>query len=217
MAFSMTIRLKKIRRDIKKKLGMRTQRPCFEGKYYWQARRMLLDVVDIFNEAELPYTLDAGTLLGIARDGDLIPWDNDLDMMLPVDSIPDLRKLYGKIHKRGWKVSRTYTMPFASAAWKAGQPRVIKIRSRNLLYFGPGSTLLDITIIYKHEGYYWWEMAKHICRIPASFIDSVDEVGYAGISIKVPHPYKQYLERTYGDWRTPRPDFPRDEFGIVVR
>jgi hypothetical protein len=212
----MSSNLKKLRKELKRRLGLRTERPCFTGQYYERARRLLLDAIDIFNEAGLPYTLDAGTLLGLVREGDLIPWDNDLDMMLPAPSLPQLRQLFWKFRRRGWGVSRTYTMDFASEAWQVGDPRVVKIRRRHLLLFGAGSTLLDITIIRKHGDYYWWEMAKRTCRIQASYFDSHDFIDFAGRRVRVPHDYEHYLEHTYGDWRTPRQDFPHGEFGVIV-
>lgn len=208
--------LKKHTRSIKRRLGLRTERPPFTGKYYRRARALLLDTVDIFNRAEIPYTLDAGSLLGIVRDGDLIPWDNDIDLMLPVESIDRLRKVYLEIFRRGWKVSRTYRMQFASKAWNIGDPRVIKIRSWNPWLFGPGSTLLDITIIYRLQDAYWWEMAKKICHVDAVHFDNHDYLDYGGLRIRAPYRYEDYLTRLYGDWRTPDKGFHHDQFGTIV-
>jgi len=207
---------KKYKRSIKHRLGLSTERPPFTGKYYRRARALLLDTVDIFNQAEIPYTLDAGTLLGIVRDGDLIPWDNDIDLMLPVESITDLRKVYREIFKRGWKVSRTYRMAFGSSAWRVGDPRVIKLRSWNPWLFGPGSTLLDITIIYRHQDAYWWEMAKKICQVEAVHFDNHEYVEFSGRKVRVPKRYEDYLTRLYGDWKTPDSTFHHDQFGTIV-
>ena len=35
----------------------RSERPPFTGKYYWRARALLLDTVDIFNRAGFPTQL----------------------------------------------------------------------------------------------------------------------------------------------------------------
>jgi hypothetical protein len=209
--------VKKIRREIKRKLGLRTERPAFTGKYYERARRLLLDTVDILNEAALPYTLDAGTLLGLVRDSDLIPWDNDVDLMLPASHVAQLRRLYPKFLLHGWKMSRTYRMPFATEAWRVGDPRVIKLRNLNPWLFGPGSTLLDITIIYPHDGAYWWEMAKKVCQTSEAFFNHHETIEYGGRIIRVPHNYQAYLEQLYGEWQIPDKAFHHDQFGTIIR
>lgn len=206
---------KRLKRRIKRALGLRTERPPFQGRYYRRARRLLLDMVDLFNAADLPYRLDAGTLLGIVRDGDLIPWDNDIDLMLPASAVPQLRRLYPRIFLLGWKVSHTYTMPFGHDAWEAGAPRVIKIRSWNPWLFGPGSTLMDITIVHRYQGTYSWEMAKKVCRVDAAHFDDAELLAYAGRAVKVPRDFEAYLTQLYGDWRTPDPTFRHDQVGII--
>ena len=204
------------RRRLKRGLGLRTERPTFaEPKYNQRAKRMLLDVCGILDEAQLPYTVDAGTLLGLVRDGDLIPWDDDLDLMLPVTALPRLDRVFGAIRGKGWQISKLYPMEVGAPAWRLGDPRVLKIRRRFLKVIGPGTTVLDISITYRQDDHYWWEMAQRICRIPARFLDHTEYIEFAGQKLRVPSSREEYLERTYGDWRNPRPDFGRDEFGII--
>ncbi len=47
--------------------------------------RLLKIFDDICRHNELRYWLDAGTLLGAARHGGFIPWDDDVDVMMPID------------------------------------------------------------------------------------------------------------------------------------
>lgn len=60
-------------------------------------RQMQLKLVDILREIttlcdrhNIPYWLDSGTLLGAVRHGGFIPWDDDIDICVPVEDLPRL-------------------------------------------------------------------------------------------------------------------------------
>ena len=53
---------------------------------------MLTAVVSILEDEELPYWLAYGTALGAARNGALIPWDTDVDLLVPVGAYPSVVK-----------------------------------------------------------------------------------------------------------------------------
>ena len=60
-----------------------------EGTDLQKAQRVMLRILKVFDaickKYELTYWLDAGTLLGAARHGGFIPWDDDVDVAMPVD------------------------------------------------------------------------------------------------------------------------------------
>ena len=55
---------------------------------------VLLAAVDILNDLKYDYFLCNGTLLGIIRDSQLIPWDIDLDIGLG-NEIDEIQKTKG--------------------------------------------------------------------------------------------------------------------------
>ncbi|RTZ95813.1 MAG: hypothetical protein DSY90_12405 [Deltaproteobacteria bacterium] len=206
----MTKKWKKImprKNNLLTRLKQKYRRPLtLTGRYYKIARRMLLDTSEILNTGGINYFLDAGGLLGLVRDGDLIPWDDDLDLSMPVTELPKFRKLYSRLKRRGWRITEDSLMPADGPCWRKGDPRSIKIRNRNFLYFGRGRIVMDITLTYKHEGYYWRGAIGKIWRIPAKFYDDHDYIEFAGQQIRIPGQVEQYLALLYGDWKVPKKD-----------
>jgi phosphorylcholine metabolism protein LicD len=47
---------------------------------YKKIEYLILSITDLFNKNNIPYWVDFGTLLGIVRDGSIIPWDHDGDI-----------------------------------------------------------------------------------------------------------------------------------------
>ena len=59
------------------------------------------DVVGLLKEIQLTGFLISGTLLGKIRHNDLIPWDDDMDLMVQenlFDKLPEIREKYPHLH-----------------------------------------------------------------------------------------------------------------------
>lgn len=60
------------------------------GNNLQKAQTVMLRILKVFDaickKHNLDYWLDAGTLLGAARHGGFIPWDDDVDVIMPIDS-----------------------------------------------------------------------------------------------------------------------------------
>ncbi len=184
-------------------------RPRIEltGHNYTIARQLLLDVVDACNAVGVDYALEGGTLLGIARDGDLIPWDKDVDLTLDSSSIERFKTQYPGLRARGWRIADHYLMPCDDDAWRGGQLRSIKIRNQRFRRFGRGRIVLDIFIRYRHGDYHWWAHRGNVNRIAAEHFDHCGFLEFAGRKMRVPGSHERYLDMMFGDWRTPDPQF----------
>ena len=73
-----------------------------EGKNLVQAENLLSEVTSIFESCNINYWLEGGTLLGLRREGRLLPWDNDLDISIHKSEFNKLSLLQNTLKKKGF-------------------------------------------------------------------------------------------------------------------
>jgi hypothetical protein len=135
-----------------------------------------------------------GAALAVVRDGDLIPHDDDLDLIIGFEpheaaTLQQARKLV-KQHLKplGYKVSGAF-----SAHWHVGKPG---FRHQLDVFVG----------LFEGDTISWYPGARGSLTRQIMFPTS--EVTMLGISCPVPHDSETYLERVYGPgWRQPDPGF----------
>ena len=72
-------------------------------KKLWDIEQQILDVIDkVCSENGLRYSLAYGTLLGAVRYGGFIPWDDDIDVMMPREDYDRLIKIWPNVAPRGY-------------------------------------------------------------------------------------------------------------------
>lgn len=72
-------------------------------KNVWKAEQEILDVVKtICDENHLRYSLAYGTLLGAVRHKGFIPWDDDIDIMMPREDYEKLCEIWDKQAPQGY-------------------------------------------------------------------------------------------------------------------
>ena len=179
-------------------------------------REMLVGVTDLLEQFGVDYHLEGGTLLGIVRDGDLIPWDHDLDISIPESAVEDLQALVPTLRRRGWRVSRRFFLT-DGPVWGKGQTRILRIRARRWLIL-KGDLCLDVFVKYTSDGYSWWQAKKKTMRVDARHYAGHSSVAFGGTMLRAPVDPEGYLEAKYGDWRIPRKDWDcaHDERTIII-
>lgn len=76
--------------------------------------RGLRAVKNIMDEARIRYWLDTGTLLGAIREGNLIPWDDDIDLSVEISAVPKLLSITSQFARLGYRVDVTDTAVYLS-------------------------------------------------------------------------------------------------------
>lgn len=76
----------------------------------WRTEQEILDVVHkICIENNLKYSLAYGTLIGAVRHQGFIPWDDDIDIMMPRDDYEKLLKIWNQIAPKGYILQDYHT------------------------------------------------------------------------------------------------------------
>lgn len=78
----------------------------------WAAEQEILDVIqDVCTRYGLRFTLAYGTLLGAVRHGGFIPWDDDIDLMMPREDYEKLIAIWNSAAPKGYILQNVYTDP----------------------------------------------------------------------------------------------------------
>lgn len=177
-------------------------------------KRQLHSVLDAMEELGVPYHLEGGTLLGIVRDGDILPWDKDTDISIMREDAHRLPELYAALAARHWRLSLRRYMeekPYCPA----GEIRLIKVKGRKMLVL-PDEHMLDIFVKTRHEGHVWWQAVRHTLRVDEHHYDGFELVEWEGRKVRAPLDYKAYLTAKYGDWSKPVKEWTVDMEQTIV-
>ncbi len=189
-----------------------------EGDLLNKALKMLKKVSNIFDDNSISYVLEGGTLLGIIRENRLLPWDNDLDITITEDFIPQLLKVRHKIWKAGFRTRIRYHKKNIGP-FKKGEIRMMKIQTRKY-YFFKDKSLLDIFIKRKSEGKYFWTVgAKNpvLKSVDAKFYENFSTVNFNDYNYSIPKEFEEYLTCRYGNWKITQKEwnFKKDDKAII--
>lgn len=173
------------------------------------ARKLLFTVTSLLDERGIRYHLEGGTLLGIVRDQDLLPWDHDVDISIPVEQAEQLLKLRWTLLLMGYKMSVRKSQVDAGPIRKH-QYSVIKIKplAGYLKYWlvppeKKNFVVLDIFMKTSDATHTYWQAKDKVMRVERRYYHTHETVDYLGHAMKVPNDYRGYLTEKYGDWSIP--------------
>ena len=189
------------------KIKKKKNKYVLQGKKLKIAEKMLKDVTEIFEKHNVRYWLDFGTLLGIVREGRILPWDDDMDISIFEEDrqkvhdivLPEIKKLNYRIYSR-------YHHIVDDDVLKEGDFRAFRVRDCRWKFFR-GYVKIDIFVMYKKDDdYYWYELDnKH--KIPSSLIEEFDQIEFNSKLYTKPKDHDKFLTYHYGDWRTPNKEY----------
>lgn len=170
------------------------------------AEQILFQACRGLSSYKIPFHIDAGTLLGIYRDGGLIPWDDDLDIAVSSEFISQSQEALTSVlpmlmERTGmdWEVLTHYAEQCFGAV-KKGDVRGLKLKcadSNNIL------PMLDIFFKYIDGETMDYVLSSRGIKMPSYHLQAVEWHDFKGEKVPLPTDVEAYLERHYGDWRTP--------------
>lgn len=182
-----------------------------------QSEKLLGDTVEMLsivtthlNSQNLNYYVDAGTLLGIYRDKQLIPWDDDLDIAINADDVDEVNSALKESCKKlqshfgcQWKVDLHFSTNEFGAVSK-GSIRSFKVHAVNTDVKLP---MMDIFIKYVDGDTMDYVLSSRGIRMPSRHLLKTVAAKFADMTIRIPSDVEDYLTAHYGDWRTPVKDW----------
>ena len=94
---------------------------------------ILKELASICDKYEIEYWLDGGTLLGAVRHGGFIPWDDDIDIGMPLKGLKKFIEIAPNELSKNLFLQTPETDP-------SNKEPIIKIRDLNSLYIEAGDT-----------------------------------------------------------------------------
>lgn len=153
------------------------------------ADSMLFDFNRICKSLGLYWWVTAGTALGIYRNGQLIPWDEDMDVAIFCTDV-QYTEIFTRLFNEFGFLQFSDLSEIEGVHFRCGIGHAYKGGKTN-----QDSILLDI----------WRIGVERVRSIAPRFFKVTALFKYKGMHVGLPHPIERYLHFLYGDtWRTPQ-------------
>lgn len=179
----------------------KSYRPFEDEKTMDLARNALLYVIDLFETHNIPYFIDHGTLLGIVRDGDIIPWDDDIDISIYSEDIDKIISCF-KNNLINFPMNEELEWEGIISYKENGLCNSILLTFNCNNEIGIKCFPISITPNYFENGF----AIQSVSYAPECFFKTAQYVLYMDRKITVPNNYEKYLDFHYGDWEKPKKD-----------
>jgi hypothetical protein len=168
-----------------------------EGPRLDQMVRMLFHTLDVLERHDIPYWLEDGTLLGIVRDGDLIPWDHDADLSIPGEYAERVATL-----RLGWLPRYVLATKRTAHRWLPGGISSLEVHRPIDLLRGVNFHI-DLLAKYRVGERYRWIDSKALKHCESHWYEHRETIEWRGRRVSIPADPEEYLELRYPGWRTP--------------
>jgi len=195
----------------------------------------MFHVVDtVLKHYNIEYYLDFGTLIGAARDGKFIPWDDDMDIsIIHEKDFFKLPMVTHTIEQAYGYFSECYTFKHSQIEYEASEKLYVKHRDINFTnpennqvaiiksdeqwLLGKGNAIIDIFCKYKYNNeLYWMAFGKEYKMPYKPLEEGFKEIEFYGVKCLIPIAYDEYLSGHYGEWKTPNETWDQTDSNAMI-
>lgn len=160
-------------------------------------------VFNVLEQSKVRYWLEGGSLLGAARNGDIIPWDYDIDIGIYKEDIIKCNHLR-KVSEEGFIDEEGFSWEKAIE----GDFYRVQFSETNHLH-------VDIFPFYSKNGMMtkntWFKTHKQDTEFPERFLKPLTKIKFAGLSASAPNHVREFLEYKFGKGVIESPKYPNAE------
>jgi hypothetical protein len=190
------------------KKQLKNLEPFSNPKSMQLARNIIVRLNKLAIQSSIPLVIDFGTLLGIVRDQDIIPWDDDIDFSAPVEYAQAVEKILANFCEQSndevnWRVTglRDENHNIAGYCLDFDDPQQTISSFTTSLCFrrnknGNAEHLPSLGM--------WYAPQHHFAQITLH--------KWLGKLIQVPYQYQEYLSFVYGQWHKPKKDMQLSDY-----
>lgn len=157
-------------------------------------------VFKILSDQGVRFWLEGGSLLGAIRNGDIIPWDYDVDIGIYRDDIVKSSHLLS-CHSEVFEDEKGFVWETAAE----GEFFRVQYSRTNHLH-------VDIFPFYSVNGTMtkntWFKTHRQDREFPESFLRPLETISFVGIQAPIPNNARKFLEFKFGDGVIENPRYP---------
>jgi len=163
--------------------------------------RVVLMLAEVLERHGIRYFVDHGTLLGLVRDGGLMPWDDDIDISVHED---DQEKVLLVLAEIGARLPAPDKVDWYGHFTCQRRGKLLGVT----FVFDPlpGSDLKSVPAALWFVSFTNGLAEQFINLAPERHFTSADRLEFCGTAVSVPADCERYLEYHYGEWRVPVKD-----------
>ncbi|PVD29224.1 hypothetical protein C0Q70_11821 [Pomacea canaliculata] len=157
-------------------------------------------VFEILDKENVRYWLEGGSLLGAARNGDIIPWDYDVDIGIYRDDIGQSSHLKDAAENR--------FVDELGYVWEKGSEGDffrVQYSEQNHLH-------VDIHPFYSRNGTMtkdtWFRTHRQDTEFPEHYLKPLTQINFVGMMASAPNNVKSFLEFKFGEGVIGQPRYP---------